>query len=88
MSKPAEPTTPEITDHFWHDLEIAVTRDVTLALAEDIGTGDLTAKLIAADKPAVASVMTRVDGVLAGQDWFDRTFTELDPDCEVFWHVT
>ncbi|MFM7294824.1 MAG: carboxylating nicotinate-nucleotide diphosphorylase, partial [Burkholderiales bacterium] len=21
------------------------------------------------------------------QDWFNRTFTELDPDCEVFWHV-
>ena len=27
------------------------------------------------------------DGVIAGCAWFERCFTELDPDCEVFWHV-
>ncbi|MFM7461735.1 MAG: carboxylating nicotinate-nucleotide diphosphorylase [Burkholderiales bacterium] len=87
MSKPSEITASETNAHLRHDIETTVTKDVTLALSEDVGTGDLTAQLIAADKQAVASVMTRVDGVLAGQDWFNRTFTELDPDCEVFWHV-
>lgn len=87
MSKPFEITASETNAHLRHDIETTVTKDVTLALSEDVGTGDLTAQLIAADRQAVASVMTRVDGVLAGQDWFNRTFTELDPDCEVFWHV-
>lgn len=87
MAKQSEITTPESNDHLRHDIESAVTRDVTFALSEDIGNGDLTAQLIAADKRAVASLMTRVDGVLAGQEWFNRAFTELDPDCEIFWHV-
>jgi nicotinate-nucleotide pyrophosphorylase (carboxylating) len=30
--------------------------------------------------------MTRVDGVLCGTEWFNRTFEELDPDVEIFWH--
>lgn len=87
MSKNLKDADRETIGHHHHDIETAVTKDVTLALSEDVGTGDLTAQLIAADKQAVASVMTRVDGILAGQDWFNRTFTELDPDCELFWHV-
>jgi nicotinate-nucleotide pyrophosphorylase (carboxylating) len=70
-----------------HDLETIVTHDVSSALAEDIRGGDLTASLIRADAAGVASVITRVDGVLAGQAWFNRAFTELDPDCEIFWHA-
>ena len=87
MPTPSADTAPEAINHRRHDIEAAVTRDVTLALAEDVGSGDLTAMLIPATKRGVASVMTRVDGVLAGQEWFTRTFTELDPDCEVFWHA-
>ncbi|MCA3041512.1 MAG: hypothetical protein ING51_00695, partial [Rhodocyclaceae bacterium] len=87
MAKPSEITVSETNAHLRHDIEATITKDVTLALNEDVGPGDLTAQLIAADKQAVASVMTRVDGVLAGQDWFKRAFTELDPDCELFWHV-
>jgi len=70
-----------------HQLEEAVTRDVTAALAEDVGAGDLTASLIQTSAHGVASVVTRVDGVLAGQAWFIRAFTELDPDCEIFFHA-
>ena len=69
-----------------HTLEEAVTRDVTRALVEDIGAGDLTARLIPEDKQARARVMTRADGVLCGTEWFTRTFEELDPDVEIFWH--
>jgi nicotinate-nucleotide pyrophosphorylase (carboxylating) len=70
----------------FHALEETVTRDVTRALAEDIGTGDLTAKLIPEDKQAHARLMTRESGVLCGVEWFRRTFEELDPDVEIFWH--
>ena len=70
-----------------HDLEAIVTEDVTRALQEDVKSGDLTALLIPADARGQARVIARESGVLAGREWFDRCFTELDPDCEVFWHV-
>src|SRR5438132_4931348 len=66
--------------------EEAATRDVTRALAEDMGTGDLTARLIPPERQARARLMTRENGVLCGVEWFRRTFEELDPDIEIFWH--
>jgi len=70
----------------FHALEEAVTQDVSRALAEDVGGGDLTARLIPADRTANARLLTRQDGVLCGTEWFNRTFEELDPDVEIFWH--
>ncbi len=70
-----------------HDLEEVVTTDVTRALAEDIRGGDLTACLIPSAARGHARVIAREEGVIAGCAWFERCFTELDPDCEVFWHV-
>jgi nicotinate-nucleotide pyrophosphorylase (carboxylating) len=78
---------PAQAAHARHDLEAVVTDDVARALAEDVGAGDLTAALIAADRQAHAAVITREDGVLAGREWFTRTFLSLDPDAEIFWHV-
>ncbi len=70
----------------FHLIEETVTRDVTRALAEDIGTGDLTARLIPAGARAHARLLTRQSGVLCGVEWFQRTFEELDTDVEIFWH--
>ena len=70
----------------FHALEETVTGDVTRALKEDVGLGDLTAKLVPEGKPGQARLMTRQSGVLCGVEWFNRTFEELDPDVEIFWH--
>jgi nicotinate-nucleotide pyrophosphorylase (carboxylating) len=70
----------------FHLLEETVTRDVTRALAEDVGTGDLTARLIPEATAATARLMTRQSGILCGVEWFRRTFEELDTDVEIFWH--
>lgn len=70
-----------------YELETVITDDVTRALAEDVRGGDLTASLIPETARATARVLARVGGVLAGAEWFDRCFTELDPDAELFWHV-
>ncbi|HEX3059729.1 MAG TPA: carboxylating nicotinate-nucleotide diphosphorylase [Usitatibacter sp.] len=70
----------------FHALEETVTRDVTRALAEEVGTGDLTAALIPAERTSHARLLTRQSGVLCGVEWFRRTFEELDPDVEIFWH--
>lgn len=70
----------------FHALEEAVTADVTRALQEDVGTGDLTARLVPEGRTAHARLMTRQTGILCGVEWFRRTFEELDPDVEIFWH--
>jgi nicotinate-nucleotide pyrophosphorylase (carboxylating) len=69
-----------------HALEEAITNDVRRALAEDIGTGDLTAALLPEGKVAHARLMTRQDAVLCGTEWFNRTVESLDPEAEIFWH--
>lgn len=60
---------------------------VTFALAEDIGSGDITAQLIPAENTASASVITREDAVMCGQPWFNEVFRQLDPQVEIHWLV-
>lgn len=67
------------------DLAAEIERNVALALAEDVGSGDLTALLIGADLPARASVVSRVDAVLCGVRWFDACFRRLDPAVAIGW---
>lgn len=58
---------------------------VAAALAEDIGTGDATARLIGADTRATATVITREVAVQAGRPWFDEVFRQIDPDVRIAW---
>ena len=60
---------------------------VGAALAEDIGTGDLTAALLPRGEDALATVTSREDAVLCGQPWFDEVFRQLDPAVSVRWLV-
>lgn len=62
--------------------------NVRAALAEDVGSGDITASLIPAESQATARVLTRENGVLCGQAWVDRVFTELDPAITTQWQAT
>jgi nicotinate-nucleotide pyrophosphorylase (carboxylating) len=59
---------------------------VRRALVEDVGSGDLTASLIAADRRGSATVITRERAVLCGRPWFDEVFRQLG-DVAVTWHV-
>jgi nicotinate-nucleotide pyrophosphorylase (carboxylating) len=58
------------------------------ALAEDIGSGDVTARLVPAEQKAVARVIAREAAVICGQPWFDEVFARLDRSIEVRWDVT
>jgi nicotinate-nucleotide pyrophosphorylase (carboxylating) len=60
---------------------------VARALAEDIGTGDVTAALIPADTRAVATLITREPMVLCGTAWLEETFRQLDPRVTVEWRA-
>lgn len=62
-----------------------VARTVKGALAEDVGTGDLTAQLIPADQSSRATIITREDAVLCGRAWVDEVFRQLDTSVQVTW---
>jgi nicotinate-nucleotide pyrophosphorylase (carboxylating) len=76
-------TKPQITDQLRADIE----RNVRWALEEDIGSGDITAELIPADKIASATIITREAAVLCGRPWVDEVFRQLDSRIELNWHV-
>ena len=67
-------------------LAAEIERNVDAALAEDVGSGDLTALLIDAQAPARASVISRVSSVLCGVGWFDACFRRLDPHTVIRWN--
>lgn len=57
------------------------------ALSEDIGSGDITAQLIPAERLAHARVITRDTAVICGSAWVDAVFRQLDPRVAVHWQV-
>ncbi|QJD28910.1 carboxylating nicotinate-nucleotide diphosphorylase [Methylococcus geothermalis] len=61
--------------------------DIELYLAEDIGSGDITADIVPASASARAEVMTREPMVLCGRAWFEAVFRRLDPAVGIVWFV-
>lgn len=59
---------------------------VRLALAEDVGSGDWTARLTP-DTAARARVITREAAVVCGRPWVDEVFRQLDPSVTLDWQV-
>jgi len=58
---------------------------VAAALREDVGSGDVTARLVPEAQMAHGRVITREDAVLCGQPWVDETFRHLDPSIRLDW---
>ena len=69
-------------------LPTTVETDVARALEEDVGSGDLTARLVPADQTAHARIISREPAVIAGRPWFDACFRALDPACRLDWQVS
>ena len=68
-------------------LRQAISRDVAASIAEDEGTGDLTAALIPADRTASATIIARHDAVVAGRPWVEETLRQIDPRLRADWHI-
>lgn len=66
---------------------LAIGPAVAAALAEDVGTGDLTASLIGPDDVVGATIIARESFVLCGQRWVDETFSQLNTDVHLDWYV-
>ncbi|MDD2060648.1 carboxylating nicotinate-nucleotide diphosphorylase [Pseudomonas sp. GD03860] len=69
------------------DLTAEIEANVRRALLEDVGSGDITAQLIPAERLAKATIITRDDCVIAGTAWVDAVFRQLDPRVAVHWQV-
>ena len=61
--------------------------DVTRALLEDVGSGDLTAGLIDPNRQACARVLARESAVVCGQAWVEAAILALDPQAVMTWYV-
>lgn len=74
-----------IFDSYGPALQTALQANVQAAIAEDVGSGDLTGLLVPAGKAARARVIVRESAVLCGQPWFDACMRAVDPALEVRW---
>ncbi|NNN26853.1 MULTISPECIES: carboxylating nicotinate-nucleotide diphosphorylase [Pseudomonas] len=70
------------------ELSGEIQANVRAALAEDVGSGDITAQLIPAERAASARIITREDATLAGTAWVDEVFRQVDPRVQVKWQVS
>ncbi len=73
--------------HHSDELKTSIGPVVANALAEDIGSGDLTASLIMASEIAGATIVARESLVVCGQLWVDEVFSQLDEAVIVDWYI-
>jgi len=60
---------------------------VSLAIAEDLGSGDITAALIPETTHARAHIISRMDAVFCGKQWASEVFRQIDPSVKLNWLV-
>ena len=60
-----------------------VAADVARALAEDLGTGDVTAALLP-DVRDTAYLVCKEPAVICGRPWFDACHRALDPEVAIY----
>jgi len=66
-------------------LQAAFEQNILAALLEDIGSGDLTGKLVPNDTRITARVIVREAAVLCGAPWFEGVMLAVDQDTDIAW---
>lgn len=82
MSLPTK-SSDSLPDYAQQDLNLTVQR----ALDEDIGSGDITARLIPPHETGHTRVITREQGIVCGQAWVNEVFQQIDPRVALHWQV-
>ena len=67
-------------------LTLAFESNIRAALAEDIGSGDWTAKLVPVAGEVTATVIVREAAVLCGAPWFEGVMSQVDPRLRIEWY--
>jgi nicotinate-nucleotide pyrophosphorylase (carboxylating) len=79
------PLFADIRAQYGEAFDAAIARNVSDALAEDVGTGDLTGLLVPADDTRDARIIVREEAVLCGVPWFNEVMRRVDPRIDVQW---
>ncbi|MFM0230394.1 carboxylating nicotinate-nucleotide diphosphorylase [Paraburkholderia sediminicola] len=79
------PLFAEIHAQYGAAFDAALARNVADALAEDVGAGDQTGRLVPADDVRNARIIVREDAVLCGVLWFNEVMRQVDPRIDVQW---
>ncbi len=69
------------------DLAALARADVARALAEDVGSGDLTAALVEGERRARARILARESAVICGTPWVQAAVLACDTSARLTWHV-
>lgn len=76
-----------LSDFSEGDIQALAQADVARALAEDVGTGDLTAALVDSGTSARARILARESAVICGVAWVEAAVLACDPNARLTWHV-
>jgi nicotinate-nucleotide pyrophosphorylase (carboxylating) len=76
----------EVRAHYGAALDDALARNVADALAEDVGSGDQTGRLVPDGPARRARVIVREEAVLCGAPWFNEVMRSVDPTIRIEWH--
>ncbi|WP_061539492.1 carboxylating nicotinate-nucleotide diphosphorylase [Collimonas fungivorans] len=66
-------------------LQTAFDNNIRTAIAEDVGSGDLTGKLVPEQQMVKARVIVREQAVLCGAPWFEAVMRQLDERIRIDW---
>ncbi|GAB3419485.1 carboxylating nicotinate-nucleotide diphosphorylase [Massilia agilis] len=72
-------------NQFSDKLQSAFEQNILAALLEDVGTGDVTGRLVPGDSRVQARVIVREQAVLCGAPWFEGLMLAVDQDIEIDW---
>jgi len=64
-----------------------IAETVRTALAEDIGSGDLTAQLISAQEWSTCRLISRESAVICGFAWFEEVYHQLSSQVQIIWSI-
>ncbi|QIE22737.1 carboxylating nicotinate-nucleotide diphosphorylase [Caballeronia sp. SBC2] len=84
-SQLVSPLLEEIRALYGDAFDQALQRNVTDALAEDIGDGDRTGLLVPAGVRRTARITVREEAVLCGVPWFEAVMRQVDESIRVEW---
>lgn len=85
MSTAVSPIYQDIVGEYGAAFEAAIARNVADAIAEDVGSGDQTGRLVPDGPARLARIIVREDAVLCGVPWFEAVMRSVDPAIEVRW---
>ena len=77
---PVSPLFAEIRARYGAAFDAALARNVADTLAEDVGDGDRTGRLVPADSIRDARILVREEAVLCGVPWFVAVMQQVEKE--------